>query len=60
VFPDAYAAFMQEARERLMANRTELVTRSADVTDAIWRAVMDPASPARILAGADAVALANR
>jgi NAD(P)-dependent dehydrogenase (short-subunit alcohol dehydrogenase family) len=60
VFPDAYAGFMQEARERLLANRTELVTRSADVTDAIWRAVTDPASPTRILAGADAVALANR
>jgi NAD(P)-dependent dehydrogenase (short-subunit alcohol dehydrogenase family) len=58
--PEAYAGFMQEARERMMANRTALVTRSADVTDAIWRAVTDPASPARIPAGADAVALANR
>ena len=58
--PEAYAGFMQEARERMMANRTALVTRSADVTEAIWRAVTDPASPARIPAGADAVALANR
>ena len=59
-FPDAYAGCMQDARARLMANRTELVTHSADVTDAIWRAVTDPTSPARIPAGADAVALANR
>jgi hypothetical protein len=51
---------MQEARERLLAHRTELVTHSADVTDAIWRAVTDPTSPARIPAGADAVALATR
>jgi NAD(P)-dependent dehydrogenase (short-subunit alcohol dehydrogenase family) len=58
--PEAYAGFVQEARERMMANRTALVTRCADVTDAIWRAITDPASPAQILAGADAVALANR
>jgi NAD(P)-dependent dehydrogenase (short-subunit alcohol dehydrogenase family) len=58
--PDEYAGFMQEARQRLMANRTAPVTRSADVTDAIWRAVTDPAGPTRIPAGADAVALANR
>jgi short-subunit dehydrogenase len=58
--PEAYAQFMQAARERMLANRTALLTHSADVTDAIWRAVTDPASPAQIPAGADAVALANR
>ena len=58
--PDAYARFMQEAPKQLMANRSELVTHSTDVTDAIWRAVTDPAGPLRIPAGADAVALARR
>ncbi|HET8555557.1 MAG TPA: SDR family oxidoreductase [Rhodanobacteraceae bacterium] len=35
------------------------VTYSRDVAEATWRAVTDPASPMRIPAGADAIALAN-
>ena len=41
------------------AQATEAVTEAGDVAEAIWRAATDPASPMRIPAGADAVALAN-
>ena len=36
-----------------------LVTRAADVVEAVWRAETDPASPLRMPAGTDAVALAQ-
>lgn len=53
-FPAAYAEFAQS----VFAGRGQspLVTHPQDVTDAIWRAVTDPASPLRIPAGADAIA----
>ena len=56
-FPDAYRALAQ----RVFAGWQEdgPVTRSADVTEAVWRAVTDPACPMRLPAGADAVALAG-
>lgn len=41
------------------AQASSVVTTAADVAEAIWRAATDPASPARIPAGADAVALAS-
>jgi NAD(P)-dependent dehydrogenase (short-subunit alcohol dehydrogenase family) len=54
--PDAYAALAQA----IFARWSQLsdVTRSSDVAEAVWRAATDPASPLRIAAGADAVALA--
>jgi len=55
--PDAYADFTQ----RVIASVSDangLLTQAADVADAVWRAVTDPAAPMRIPAGADALALA--
>ena len=57
--PEAYAAFAQGVFARMGAPRTGAVTRSADVVEAIWRAVTDPTSPVRLPAGADALALAG-
>lgn len=37
------------------AQSTDPVTHAADVAEAVWRAVTDPASPMRLPAGADAV-----
>ena len=36
-----------------------MVTRPLDVAEAVWRAATDPASPPRMAAGADAIALAG-
>ena len=55
--PAAYAEFAQGVFAR--RGQSSLVTHAQDVTDAIWRAVTDPASPIRIPAGADAVATAG-
>ncbi len=54
--PEPYAALAQD----LFANfqRSTAVTRPVDVADAVWRAATDPTSPLRIVAGADALALA--
>jgi NAD(P)-dependent dehydrogenase (short-subunit alcohol dehydrogenase family) len=54
---EAYADFAQSIFAR-MGQPSPLVTRALDVAEAVWRAVEDPSSPARIPAGADAVALA--
>jgi NAD(P)-dependent dehydrogenase (short-subunit alcohol dehydrogenase family) len=56
--PEAYADFAQAvfaARQQGPA----AVTHVADVVEAVWRAATDPAAPARIPAGADALALAQ-
>jgi NAD(P)-dependent dehydrogenase (short-subunit alcohol dehydrogenase family) len=55
--PEAYAEFAQSIFAR-MGQSSALVTHSVDVAEAVWHAVNDPSSPARIPAGADAVALA--
>ena len=55
--PEAYAEFAQSIFAR-MGQSSALVTHSVDVAEAVWLAVNDPSSPARIPAGADAVALA--
>ncbi len=54
-FPPAYADFANGVFET-MRNSTAPGTRSQDVAEAVWQAVTDPAAPARIPAGADAVA----
>jgi NAD(P)-dependent dehydrogenase (short-subunit alcohol dehydrogenase family) len=53
--PDAYATFAQRVFAGM--GQPSLVTRARDVAEAVWRAVNDPTCPARIAAGADAVAL---
>lgn len=55
--PEAYAEFAREAFAAL--TQASLVTRSRDVSEAVWRAVNDPAAPMRIAAGADAMALVS-
>jgi NAD(P)-dependent dehydrogenase (short-subunit alcohol dehydrogenase family) len=57
-FPEAYAAFAQSILTGWQTD-TSPVTQSSDVAEAVWRAVTDPTAPTRILAGADAVALAS-
>jgi NAD(P)-dependent dehydrogenase (short-subunit alcohol dehydrogenase family) len=56
-FPEAYTGLAQKVFEG-WAQSTDPVTRSSDVTEAVWRVVNDPACPIRLPAGADAVALA--
>ena len=56
--PEAYAEFAQSVFAR-MGQSTSAVTRPPDVAEAVWRAANDPSCPARIAAGADAVALAD-
>jgi NAD(P)-dependent dehydrogenase (short-subunit alcohol dehydrogenase family) len=55
--PAAYAEFQRRVFARLRDNSGPL-TESADVARAVWRAVTDPLAPMRIVAGADALALA--
>ena len=55
--PEAYAALAQTIFARW--SQSTDITRSSDVAEAVWRAATDPASPLRIAAGADAVALAG-
>jgi NAD(P)-dependent dehydrogenase (short-subunit alcohol dehydrogenase family) len=54
--PEAYASLAQEVFAE-WAKSTEEVTQTADVAEAVWRAVTDASAPMRIAAGADAVAL---
>lgn len=54
--PEAYAAFAENAFAGMGAADG---TKPADVAEAVWRAVNDPASPMRIPAGADAIAMAE-
>jgi short-subunit dehydrogenase len=52
---EQYADFAQAIFARI--GQQSLFTTSRDVAEAIWYATTDPASPTRIPAGADAVAL---
>ena len=55
--PDDYAAFMQGVLGSLRTARDR--TQAGDVVAAVWRAVTDPDAPMRLLAGADARAMAD-
>lgn len=57
-FPEAYGALAQSIFARWEKD-SPMITRSQDVAEAVWRAANDAASPSRIAAGADAVALAR-
>ena len=54
--PDAYAGFAENVFAGMGAPSG---TAPSDVAQAVWHAVTDPASPTRIPAGADAVAMAE-
>lgn len=56
--PEAYAAWAARVFEA--RGQSTAVTHAADVVEAVWRAVTDPAAPMRIPAGADAVAVAGQ
>ncbi|QBK04215.1 SDR family NAD(P)-dependent oxidoreductase [Hylemonella gracilis] len=53
----AYADFQARVFAAVRDTHTP-VTRAQDVSEAVWRAVTDPAAPMRLPAGADALALA--
>ncbi|WP_434136763.1 SDR family oxidoreductase (plasmid) [Pseudomonas luteola] len=55
--PAAYADLAQQVFAEW--SQSTLVTKAQDVAEAVWRAANDPASPMRIVAGADAVALTS-
>lgn len=55
--PAAYADLAQQVFAEW--SQSTVVTRAQDVAEAVWRAANDPASPMRIVAGADAVALTS-
>jgi len=54
---EAYADLVKSFLARL--GEPGPITNAQDVAEAVWRAVNDPSSPGRIVAGADAVALAD-
>ena len=53
--PAAYADLAQQVFAEW--SQSTLLTKAQDVAEAVWCAANDPASPMRIMAGADAVAL---
>jgi NAD(P)-dependent dehydrogenase (short-subunit alcohol dehydrogenase family) len=55
-FPQAYAGYAETV---FAGMGTPEGTAASDVAEAVWRAVTDPASPMRIPAGADAIAMAK-
>jgi len=55
-FPEPYAELVQKVFADWQQDGP--VTHASDVTEAIWRAATDPGSPLRLIAGADALALA--
>lgn len=58
LIPEAYAPFAQRIFASL-ANGPAAVTTETDVAEAVWRAANDETGQLRVLAGADAVALAQ-
>jgi len=54
--PDAYAGYAESV---FAGMGTPAGTAASDVAEAVWYAVTDPASPMRIPAGADAIAMAE-
>ncbi len=56
--PEDYKPFIEDVMSRFMATADQELTLPADVVEAVWRAVTDPACPLRLPAGSDAVALA--
>lgn len=57
--PEPYAELAGAVFAEWAQQPADAVTHAADVAEAVWRAVTEPASPMRLPAGADAVALAG-
>jgi NAD(P)-dependent dehydrogenase (short-subunit alcohol dehydrogenase family) len=55
--PEAYAGFAQSVFAA--RGQSSAITQARDVAEAVWRAATDPSCPARLAAGADALALAE-
>jgi NAD(P)-dependent dehydrogenase (short-subunit alcohol dehydrogenase family) len=55
-FPPAYAEMMEQVFAQFSALPADAGTQPSDVAEAVWRAATDPACPARLPAGVDAVA----
>lgn len=55
--PEAHAGFAQSVFAGM--SQSSAVTQALDVAEAVWRAANDPECPVRMVAGADAVALAE-
>lgn len=58
-FPEAYSGLVQSVFAGWEQQQSSATTRPLDVAEAVWRAAIEPPSPLRIPAGADAVALAG-
>jgi NAD(P)-dependent dehydrogenase (short-subunit alcohol dehydrogenase family) len=56
-FPEPYADLVQSVFAGW--EQATAVTQSVDVAEAVWRVANDPACPLRVVAGADALALAE-
>lgn len=58
-FPEPYLPVVKGVMDAWASESEAEVTRADDVAEAVWQAATDPASPLRIPAGADALALAG-
>ena len=56
-FPEPYVQMVQGVFARFASEPADQVTQAQDVAKAVWRAATTPATPMRIPAGADALAL---
>lgn len=54
-FHEAYEDYTKGVFAHMLSTTEAKITKSEDVSEAIWTAVTDPNAPARIPAGADAV-----
>jgi NAD(P)-dependent dehydrogenase (short-subunit alcohol dehydrogenase family) len=58
-FPEPYLPVVKAVTDAWARESETEVTQADDVAEAVWQAATDPASPLRIPAGADALALAG-
>lgn len=58
-FPEPYLPVVKAVMDAWASESEAQVTQASDVAEAVWQAATDPASPLRIPAGADALALAG-
>lgn len=58
-FPEPYLPVVKAVMDAWASESEAEVTQASDVAEAVWQAATDPASPLRIPAGADALALAG-
>ena len=58
-FPEPYLPVVKAVFDAWAEESAAEVTQAADVAEAVWQSATDPASPLRLPAGADAVALSG-